>query len=34
MNKIPQLKEQVYEKMGGAGYADYIWETAVAPQLG
>lgn len=34
MNKIPQLKEQVYEKMRDPVTADYIWETAVAPQLG
>ena len=34
MNKIPQLKQQVYDKMEVDSFADYIWEIAVAPQLG
>lgn len=34
MSKIPELKKQVYEKINNDKYADYIWEVAVAPQLG
>ena len=34
MNKIPELKAQVYEKVNNPKAADYIWEVAVAPQLG
>ena len=34
MNKIPELKQQVYNKMQDNNIADYIWEIAVAPQLG
>lgn len=34
MDKIPQLKELVYSKMGNENLANYIWTTAVAPQLG
>ena len=34
MSKIPQLRQQVYDKIGDANIADYIWEVAVAPQLG
>lgn len=34
MAKIPQLKEQVYSKFKNESAANYIWEVAVAPQLG
>ena len=34
MSKIPDLKRQVYDKLNDANVATYIWETAVAPQLG
>ena len=34
MNKIPELKQQVYEKINNDNAANYIWEVAVAPQLG
>ena len=34
MDKIPELKKQVYDKMNNDLIADYIWEIAVRPQLG
>ena len=34
MSKIPELRKQVYEKINNPPAADYIWEVAVAPQLG
>lgn len=34
MSKIPELKKQVYDKINNQIAADYIWEVAVAPQLG
>ena len=34
MSKIPDLKKQVYDKLNDATIADYLWEVAVAPQLG
>ena len=34
MSKIPDLRKQVYEKINNETAADYIWEVAVAPQLG
>ena len=34
MNKIPQLKQQVFEKLENKPYASYIWETVVVPSLG
>ena len=34
MSKIPDLRKQVYEKINNPTAADYIWEVAVAPQLG
>ena len=34
MSKIPDLRKQVYEKVGNDVIADYIWEIAVRPQLG
>lgn len=34
MNKIPELKEKVYENFDDKTSADYFWETAVQPQLG
>lgn len=34
MDKIPDLKKSVYEKMNNDIAANYIWEVAVAPQLG
>lgn len=33
MSRIPELKQKVYDRMDKR-YADYIWEVAVAPQLG
>ena len=33
MSRIPDLKNKVYDAMS-QGLADYIWEVAVAPQLG
>ena len=34
MSKIPELKQKVYESCASQSIADYIWENAVAPQLG
>ena len=34
MSKIPALKEQVYSHFNNPAAADYVWEVAVAPQLG
>ena len=34
MNKIPQLREQVYSKFDNIKSANYFWENVVAPQLG
>ena len=34
MSKIPELRKQVYEKINNTTAASYIWENAVAPQLG
>ena len=34
MSKIPELREQVYERFEDRHTADYFWETAIAPQLG
>ena len=34
MNKIPELRELVYSKVNNPIASEYIWEVAVAPQLG
>ena len=34
MSKIPELKQMVYERFENRTSANYIWEVAVAPQLG
>lgn len=34
MDKIPELKEKFYNKLNDQSIADYVWEIAVAPQLG
>lgn len=34
MSKIPELRQQFYDKMQNDNAADYIWKIAVAPQLG
>ena len=34
MSKIPELRNQVYQKINNQVAADYVWEVAVAPQLG
>ena len=34
MSKIPELKEQVYNKFDNIKVANYFWENAIAPQLG
>lgn len=34
MSKIPELRQLVYEKVNNPDAADYVWEVAVAPQLG
>ena len=34
MSKIPDLRAQVYERFDDRSAADYVWEVAVAPQLG
>ena len=34
MSKIPELRAKVYESCESENIADYIWENAVAPQLG
>ena len=34
MDKIPELKKSVYEKINNDVAANYVWEVAVAPQLG
>lgn len=31
MDKIPDLKKSVYEKMNNDIAANYVWEVAVAP---
>lgn len=34
MNKIPDLREQVYGRFDNINAANYFWENAIAPQLG
>ena len=34
MNKIPELREQVYSRFDDVRSANYFWENAIAPQLG
>lgn len=34
MDKIPELKQKVYDSLKDKPIADYIWSVAVAPQLG
>lgn len=34
MDKIPDLRKQVYDKINNETQFEYIWETVVAPQLG
>lgn len=34
MSKIPELKAEFYSQFDDTSVADYVWETAVAPQLG
>ena len=34
MNKIPELREQVYSRFDRVQSANYFWENAIAPQLG
>ena len=34
MNKIPELRSQVYSKFEDERVANYFWENAIAPQLG
>ena len=34
MDKIPELREQVYSRFDRVQSANYFWENAVAPQLG
>lgn len=34
MSKIPQLKEDVYNRFDRVQSANYFWENAIAPQLG
>ena len=34
MNKIPELREQVYSRFDNVTHANYFWENAIAPQLG
>lgn len=34
MSKIPELRQQFYDKMQNDSAADYIWKIAVQPQLG
>lgn len=34
MDKIPTLQSMLYEKITNKTQADYLWDTAVRPQLG
>ena len=34
MSRIPELKQKVYDGIEKKEWADYLWEVAVAPQLG
>ena len=34
MKRIPELKEKMYGKMESKRFADYVWDSAIAPQLG
>ena len=34
MNRIPELKEKMFARMGSPPFARYVWDTAIAPQLG
>lgn len=34
MDKIPELKQKVYDSLKNKSVADYVWSVAVAPQLG
>lgn len=34
MNKIPELKAQIFNNIEHSGFAQYIWDTCVSPQLG
>ena len=34
MTRIPELKEKMYGKMESRQFANYVWDSAIAPQLG
>lgn len=34
MSRIPELKEKMYSKMESRTFANYVWDSAIAPQLG
>ena len=34
MSRIPELKEKMYGQFESRLFADYVWDTAIAPQLG
>jgi len=34
MSRIPELKEKMFARMGSPHFAQYVWESAIAPQLG
>ena len=34
MNKIPQLRQQLYDHINDNVKAEYVWETAIRPSLG
>lgn len=34
MNRIPELKQKMFENMESPQFANYVWDTAIAPQLG
>ena len=34
MNRIPELKQKMFDHMGDQNFADYVWKIAIKPQLG
>lgn len=34
MNKIPELRKMIFERVPHEGFANYLWDTGIKPQLG
>lgn len=34
MSRIPELQEKIFERISHKGFAQYIWDTGIKPQLG